>query len=351
MRRDLLPGPRPANRGPDHAGAAANPEAAFADTGVDPVPARPDAGEEPLAHGLMPAPSRATRRLRVLFDPVTGRVRRLERGLNHLLSRRLYPRLPLVGRIYGEILKRYLTVSDAEIEVSDLPPAFDGTTVLLVSDIHSGPFLPGPVVQHTFERLLTLKPDLIGLAGDFTTSRVSEFVANASAFRSLAAPLGVFGVLGNHDHYTGEPQRMCAEIEACGIRMLHNDSAVVAHDGARIALAGIDDFNAGSPDLDAALEGVPHETCVILLSHNPDVFFDAARRGVSLVLSGHTHGGQIRVPGLGVLARMSRYRLDEGRYHADGSEIVVSRGLGAVGLPVRIACPPEAVLLRLRSGR
>jgi predicted MPP superfamily phosphohydrolase len=84
------------------------------------------------------------------------------------------------------------------------------------------------------------------------------------------------------------------------------------------------------------------------LAHNPDVLFDAATRGVALVLSGHTHGGQIRIPGLPVLVRMSRYRLDEGHYRSGGTQLVVSRGLGVTGLPIRIACPPEAVLLTLR---
>jgi hypothetical protein len=88
---------------------------------------------------------------------------------------------------------------------------------------------------------------------------------------------------------------------------------------------------------------------VLLLSHNPDAFFEAARRGVALTLSGHTHGGQMRVPGLPVLVRMSRYRLDEGRYASGAAEIVVSRGLGVSGLPLRAGCPPEAVFIRLRA--
>jgi len=88
----------------------------------------------------------------------------------------------------------------------------------------------------------------------------------------------------------------------------------------------------------------------VLLSHNPDLFFDAARRGVALMLAGHTHAGQFRVPGLPVLVRQSRYRLDQGRFRSGNCELVVSRGLGVVGMPCRVACPPEAVLLTL-SGK
>ncbi len=123
-------------------------------------------------------------------------------------------------------------------------------------------------------------------------------------------------------------------------------------DGAVLALAGVDDLVRGRPDLDAALDaaaarapGAP----VLLLSHNPDIFFEAARRGVGVVAAGHTHGGQIRPAGIPLLFRQSRYRLDEGRYRFGRSELVVSRGLGAAGLPLRVACPPEAVLLTLRG--
>ena len=103
----------------------------------------------------------------------------------------------------------------------------------------------------------------------------------------------------------------------------------------------------GSPDLKRALHGT--EPPVVLLSHNPDLLFDAARHGVALMLSGHTHAGQIRLRGLPVLVRQSRYRLDEGRYRYRETELVVSRGLGAVGVPWRSNCAPEAVLLTLEA--
>ena len=105
-------------------------------------------------------------------------------------------------------------------------------------------------------------------------------------------------------------------------------------------------------ELRAACEILGARPPVVLVSHNPDVLFEAARRDVALVLSGHTHAGQIRIPGWPVLVRQSRYRLDEGRYRARATDLVVSRGLGAVGIPLRIACAPEAVLLELacRSG-
>jgi predicted MPP superfamily phosphohydrolase len=132
-----------------------------------------------------------------------------------------------------------------------------------------------------------------------------------------------------------------------GIEVLHNRRVVLRRGVGELDLAGVDDMLLGKPDLDAALEGCVGP--VILLSHNPDLFFEAARRGVDLTLSGHTHAGQVRLPGLPVLVRQSRYRLDEGRYRTGASELIVSRGLGTVGVPLRLACPPEALLIHLRS--
>jgi predicted MPP superfamily phosphohydrolase len=169
--------------------------------------------------------------------------------------------------------------------------------------------------------------------------------SHAEAFGLLHAPLGVFAVLGNHDHATGDPAGVIRRTEAYGIEVLHNRSVTLERAGQRLSLAGVDDCLMGAPDIGAALEGTAAP--VLLLSHNPDLFFEAARRGVALVLAGHTHGGQIRLRGLPVLFRQSRYRLDEGRFRTSGTELVVSRGLGAVGLPWRVACAPEAVLLHL----
>jgi predicted MPP superfamily phosphohydrolase len=193
-------------------------------------------------------------------------------------------------------------------------------------------------------------PDLVLHGGDLATSRDDEVDGCLEALAPLRGALGTYGVHGNHDHYVEEPERLARRIEDAGIALLTNRAVAVERDGARLALAGVDDLVTGRPDLDAAVaaaRAVADGAPVVLLSHNPDVFFEAVRRGVALVLSGHTHGGQIRVPGLPVLVRQSRYRLDEGRYAAGGAEIVVSRGLGTTGLPLRVCCPPEAVLLRL----
>jgi predicted MPP superfamily phosphohydrolase len=341
MKRYSLPPPRPALSPPDaHDGAGA--------LDARSLYGRTVTGDRTLTRGTLAEPRPAKAAGRWLFSPFAGRFRALRRDVVHHVSKNLYPRIPFVDWPYSEQLRRQLTVSETAVAL----PGLAGLNVLFVSDMHVGPFLKPETLEQTFEKLLSLRPDLILIGGDIATSHLAEFEPYTEAFGLLRAPLGVWAVLGNHDHYTDEPRRLRQRLEATGARVLHNDSVTLEHGGGKLILAGIDDLLAGEPDLDAALERAESwprlETRppVVLLSHNPDVFFEAARRGVDLVLSGHTHGGQIRIPGLPVLVRQSRYRLDEGRYGLNGSELVVSRGLGADGLPLRFACPPEAILLR-----
>lgn len=305
----------------------------------------------PLSRQLGP-PQPATVRPRRFFDPAHGRLRAIHREVNLWASRRIWPRVPGIHRPYGLLLDRQLTLSEATVRLAGLPAPLDGLRILVVTDIHAGPFLAPKSLEAALARLVQVEPDLVLFGGDFADARLSDVLPHLEAIRRVEAPLGVYGVLGNHDHYTGEVPRLRNLLESAGVRLLHNEAVRVGRDGAALALAGIDDLVRGRPDLDAALDSaaaaVPGGP-VVLLSHNPDVFFEAARRGVGLVAAGHTHGGQIRPAGLPPLFRQSRYRLDEGRYRLGRSELVVSRGLGAAGLPLRVSCPPEALLLALRS--
>jgi predicted MPP superfamily phosphohydrolase len=292
----------------------------------------------------LPGGSAARERGRHLFHPRRGWIRSTERALNNFLARSMWPALPAAARLYDAILERDLGLSEATIELTGLPEASQGLRLLLITDVHAGPFVTPAALQRAFERLLLVEPDAVLLGGDLTTCRAEELETHRTAFHALDAPLGVWAVLGNHDHYAGA-ERLRGRLAELGIATLHNEGVVLGHGADGLSLAGVDDLLHGRPDLDRALEGL--RPPVVLLSHNPDVLFDAARRDVALVLSGHTHGGQIRVPRLPPLVRQSRYRLDEGRYFHAGTQLVVSRGLGAVGLPWRAGCPPEAVLLTL----
>ena len=300
---------------------------------------------KPPLRRTLPAPLEAELHRRHLFRPRRGWFRRLERNVSILLTRYLYPRVPLLSVVYDWQLDWGLTLSEADIAIHGLPAAFDGLKILLLTDLHAGPFVSKAALERSWTRLCRAAPDLILVGGDIVTTDLRELDPSRLDLGSLDAPLGVYGVLGNHDHYTRDPATVLRVLGESGIEMLHNSSVDIVREGARLSLAGVDDMNAGQPDLDAALARACQP--VILLSHNPDLFLDAANRGVDLMLSGHTHGGQIRIPGRGVMVRQSRFHLDEGLYRLGKAQLVVSRGLGVTGVPLRIGCPPEGVLIRL----
>ena len=268
--------------------------------------------------------------------------------INRFVSREIHPRLTWIHGTYDRTLLGGLHLSEADLALPGLDARLDGCRVLLLTDLHAGPLVSEGALRETIARTAVLGADLVLIGGDFVTARVAELGPACRALEGLTAPLGVFGVPGNHDHYACDLGILERGLADAGVRLLVNRAVSVGRGGATIRIAGIDDWNVGRPDLDAALDGCRPGEPVILLSHNPDAAVEASRRGVAAVLSGHTHAGQIRIPGLPVLVRMSRYRLDAGRYRIGDTEIVVSRGLGVVGVPVRIACPPEAVLLTLR---
>jgi len=298
-------------------------------------PPEPAAPEHPRAH----------------FDPKSGWFRKIERASSLFLSHHVWPHAPGSTLPYGVILDRWLTVAETEVPIAHLPAPFDGATLLFLSDVHAGPFLSEAALARAFAHLATLEADVVVHGGDLATSNVRELLPHAVAVSKLKAPLGAFAVYGNHDHYTGDLSGVERFFTSCGVQVLNNDAVALQRGGHRVALAGIDDWNIGRPDLDGALAraelAVPGAP-IVLISHNPDAFFEAAERGVSLTLAGHTHGGQVRIPGRPVLVRMSRYRLDEGCFAHAGSRLVVSRGLGVSGIPLRIACAPEALLVTLR---
>ncbi len=288
---------------------------------------------------------------RAYFNPKSGWFRRIERETSLFLSREVWSRVPFGAAPYSAILERYLTVSEAEIPIANLPVPFDGARLLFISDVHAGPFLSRGALARVFAHLATLQADVVIHGGDMATSNVHEILQHKDAVARLSAPLGAFAVFGNHDHYTNDTEGIRRFFESCGVVVLNNDATAVSRGGERIALAGIDDWNSGEPDLDRAMvrsDEVARLAPIVLISHNPDAALEASARGVALTLSGHTHGGQMRIPGRPVLVRMSRFRLDDGRYEHDGAHIVVSRGLGVSGIPLRIACAPEVLLVTLR---
>lgn len=277
----------------------------------------------------------------------------VERKISYFVSHRLLPLIPGIDRFYGRHLRRQLRLSTTTVRLKGLDSAWHGARILVVSDFHTGPFLSCHALKRAIEKLCDLEPDLILLAGDIVSNRLDEFDSHRDAFLQLKARNGVVAVLGNHDHYCGEPLQIKSKLGELGIEVLDNRAIQVSRhkDGrtGNLHIAGIDDYGHGAPDLSAALSSAPCDEPLILLSHNPDILFEAAERGVNLVVSGHTHGGQIRLPGLPPLVTMSQHRITSGRFVWQNTDLVVSRGLGVVGLPLRVFCTPDAVLIELEA--
>lgn len=216
-----------------------------------------------------------------------------------------------------------------------------------LSDLHHGRWIHSGSVRAWVDAALAAEPDLVVLGGDLVDTHPGEPVeALLDALAPLRAPLGVFAVWGNHDHRRmGDLAPFRDALGARGVRVLTNASVPVRDDA---SLAGLDDLRTGAPDLRAALRGLPDEGARLLASHNPDVLPDVPVGAVELTLAGHTHGGQVRIPGVGPVVTSSRYgrRFDMGWVRGPALGYV-SRGLGVGLAPIRVACPAELTVMDL----
>lgn len=287
-----------------------------------------------------------TGRERRWIHPDRGLVKLVERNMDRIVSRYLFPHLGRVWNPYSWLLERRFGLTEASVAPAGWPPKLDPLRVLLLSDIHGGIFLRPRTLADIVHSLVALGPDLVAIAGDIVTGHSSEVRPLLDALAPLSrAPLGAWYVHGNHDYFGGDPEEIRRDLASVGITTLTNAAVTLAHGGDRFVLGAIDDLIFGKPDWPGLVssQGVPH----LLLAHNPDHFYEAESHGVPLTLSGHTHGGQIRFPGGPPIVRHSRFCLDEGLYAFRSSLLVVSRGLGSVGLPWRWGADPEAVLLEV----
>ncbi|MGH7672532.1 MAG: metallophosphoesterase [Gemmatimonadales bacterium] len=237
----------------------------------------------------------------------------------------------------------------------DLPPGLDGLRIAHLSDVHAGIHMERDKMAAIVAQTNALRPDLIVQTGDMidiTSSYIPDYVR---AFRDLTAPLGVVTVLGNHDRYTGE-DAVIRGVRDAGQVFVRNGAHLLEWNGAPLALVGIDDprnWRADDPqhdDLDAALRRAPPATEAfrILLAHRPGAFDGAGPRGIPLTLAGHIHGGQFYLPVIGWSAGRLITKYVMGHFRQGASQLYVSRGIGVVGVPIRVFVPPEIALLELR---
>jgi len=238
-------------------------------------------------------------------------------------------------------------VTDERIWLDALPDAFSGLRVAQISDIHHGLFLPQEWLSDAVRQVNRLNPDIVALTGDFVTYSRANIEPAAEILSRLRARYGVFAVLGNHD-YRVDADAITLALRRRRIEVLRNQHVALGFGRTCLYLAGIDDYGYGA-DLRRTMRGIPRDAATILLAHNPRIISLAARHGVSLVLSGHTHGGQVNIPLLGTVYGRSpeRMRYKIGWDRLGTTQIYVSRGIGTIVLPWRLRCPAEISHLEL----
>ncbi|HEY0371105.1 MAG TPA: metallophosphoesterase [Thermoanaerobaculia bacterium] len=241
-----------------------------------------------------------------------------------------------------------LEVTRHEVFIDDLPASFDGYRIAFLTDTHVASFMRRGLYRAAVEQTMGFKPDLILLGGDFVTWERHIPLMAEVLLTGLEAPDGMYAVLGNHD-YWANGDGVVAAMTARGVRFVINRSVMLRRGEDAIALAGIDELYRGNPDVDAAFRSVDPNVPCLGISHHPDVIDLLDGRRMDLLVCGHTHGGQIRVPFFGSIVVPSQH---EARYasgfHRDGRVLMyVSRGIGAIP-PLRILCKPEVATFVLR---
>lgn len=268
------------------------------------------------------------------------------------LNRREFLKASLLGIpafMLGGESKDEPKVERVKIKIKNLPEPLKGLNIALISDIHSGVFMTREEMEKLADILNNLNPDLILMPGDFVTSDPEEIYPLIEAFKDIKAKYGIFATLGNHEFFRRGQDKIAKAIESIGFRVLRNQSEKVNINGEHFYIVGIDDLRYGA-DLDRALKNVDRERFKILLSHKPYDFPKFARYQIQLTVSGHTHGGQIvfaKIDDIYIAPASLVSRFISGHYKLGDSHLYVTRGVGVVGIPIRINCPPEITNITL----
>jgi hypothetical protein len=221
--------------------------------------------------------------------------------------------------------------------------------VAQLTDIHAGIFMTRDMMRHYVDQVIAVKPDLFVLTGDYITNSTVFFPGFVEEMARVRTPYGTFATMGNHEHWHGEVGYYRQLFGRGGIHLLQNEHRVIQAKAGDFAVAGIDDLRWGRPDLEAALRGIGPTVPTLLLSHRPEIFPEAAEYRIPLTLSGHYHGGQVKLslPGGDLSLAHLRTPYPEGHYQIGTSHLYVSRGIGTTFTPVRLNAPPEVTLLNL----
>jgi len=257
----------------------------------------------------------------------------------------------LVVSFYGVVVRRrWVVVHEMDVAIRGLDARFDGYRIAQLSDLHIGSHSPRAWGERWAAIANARTPDLVVVTGDLVTSGTDFHGDIAAVVGQLRGKDGVFVSMGNHDYF-GEGDPLITLLRAEGVNVLRNEGVVLDRGGASVYLAAIDDTWTKRDDMDLALKARPPSTPVILLAHDPERFTEAIERGVDLVLSGHTHGGQIAVPFLAPWLSLAHitHEFVVGLYERGKSTLYVHPGLGTTGPPVRLGVAPAVAMITLRA--
>ncbi|MEX2461722.1 MAG: metallophosphoesterase [Paenibacillaceae bacterium] len=244
--------------------------------------------------------------------------------------------------IFGE--RYWMETKQVSLTFPKLPKTFAGMRMVQFSDVHLGKYYKKERLESLVTEIMMLKPDLISFTGDLfdiydgePTDEIIPILAK------LSAPYGKFAVVGNHDHASGLSE-VTSILKKSGFCVLINDQEIVELKGQRIRIVGVDDMFLGKPNVQAALQDVEEQLFTLLLSHAPDYADQASHFPIDLQLSGHSHGGQVRIPVIGALTTPKfGQKYVQGLYKVKDSKLLVyvNRGIGTTHLPIRLFCRPE----------
>jgi len=278
-------------------------------------------------------------------------------GKHGIVTRRNFLRLMAAGAAgaFADAMwiePGWLTVTRCDVSCKRLPSGLDGLRIGLLADLHFEPDRDDALIEEAVAYINAEKLDLLLLGGDYVSSSSSVLAPLARILTNAKASHGVFAVMGNHDGWNAGHPLTRRIFEKSGISFLINQNSHLHLRGEKLAVSGTDFVWLGKPDPQATLKGIARDTPVLALVHEPDYFDDmTARRDITLQVSGHTHGGQCRVPVAGYAPAKVKYgeKYIYGHHATGNSNLFVTRGIGTSGLRVRFACPPELAILTLRA--
>lgn len=257
-----------------------------------------------------------------------------------------------LGIAYGYNVEPHrIQVERVALALPRLPGAFDGLTIAHLSDLHLGPYVSEEHLLRAVQMTNALKPDVIALTGDLVNSSWRFIQPCAEIISKFEAPLGVYAVLGNHDYWVGFLELLLQQMQKARVTLLRNQAIPLTRGGSTIYLVGIDDLLQRLANVRRALDRVPSNACKIALMHEPDFADISAQAEIDLQLSGHSHGGQVRLPFIGPLV-LPKYgkKYPMGLYRVGNfTRLYTTRGVGVLPPAVRFNCPPEITLLTLTT--